>query len=298
MNKAFSSLVVATLIFGLAPVTSHAAGSAPVAWVSKQFGNDAAGCGPVTTPCKTFQYAHDSVVAVGGTINVRDAGGYGPLVIKNAISIINESGVVAGIFGPPGDAISIQAGQSDAILIKGLVLDAGATGANGINATGFGNLAITGCTVKGFSATGIAVTPQIGMTQFTISDTLVRGNKTGILASGLFQIAGAGAQYNIAQLGGTLSRVEASNNGTGIAVTTGGGYSVNYTSVVADQVNASANTSTGISVSTGSLYLTRSIVTANQTGVSNGGTAYSYGDNSIINNSTNWTVALTTVPHN
>ncbi len=126
-------MTFAACAFALAPSLSHAAGSSPVAWVSKQFGANKSGCGPVTDPCQTFQYAHDNIVAPGGTINVRDAGGYGPLVIRNSISIINESGLVAGIFGAQGNAIDIQAGASDAILIKGLTLNGANASANGIN---------------------------------------------------------------------------------------------------------------------------------------------------------------------
>ena len=48
-------------------------------WVSGR-GADQAGCGPIATPCRTLQYAHDNTTA-GGEINVLDAAGYGSLAI-------------------------------------------------------------------------------------------------------------------------------------------------------------------------------------------------------------------------
>jgi len=297
--KRNSSLALATALAltSLAPNISHAAGTSPVAWVSKQFGNDVAGCGAVTNPCKTFQHAHDSVVVAGGTIQIRDPGGYGPLVIKNSIAIINDGVGDAGIYTGAGDAISIQAGAADTVTIKGLVLDGAGTASNGVNSTSVGNLTIAHCTVRGFASSGVAVAPTKDPTLFTISDSLVRNNKTGITAQGFFAISGP-AVYTIAKVNGTIVRTEASGNGVGVFVNTGGSYQINYASVIADQVNASQNSSAGFSVANGFLYLTRSLATGNSTGVVNGGGAYSYSDNEIKGNVTEWSAALTPIAHN
>jgi hypothetical protein len=138
------------LLLALAPMSSFAAPTSPVGWVSKQFGSDSATCGAVATPCKTFQYTHDNIVVAGGTIAVRDAGGYGPLTISKSIAIINESGAISGVFGPPDAAILIQAGASDVVVIKGLTLEGSGTGETGIRARSVGKLVIANCTIKSF----------------------------------------------------------------------------------------------------------------------------------------------------
>lgn len=156
MRNIYAPVFAAAFGLGLAHLPSQAAAAtSPVAWVSKQMGNDAAGCGAVASPCKTFQYAHDNVVVAGGTIIVRDAGGYGPLVINKSVSIVNEGGVPAGIFGAPGDAIVIQAGTGDKVLIKGLVIDGAGTGLNGVHVTAaLSSLTVTDCTFEGFAGSG------------------------------------------------------------------------------------------------------------------------------------------------
>src|SRR5215472_1974366 len=62
-------------------------------------GNDSNPC-TALSPCKTFQAAHNAVLA-DGEISVLDTGGYGTLVINKAISIV-AIGVQASIAIPLG----------------------------------------------------------------------------------------------------------------------------------------------------------------------------------------------------
>jgi hypothetical protein len=179
----------AVFLLGLAPSVSFAAGTSPVGWVSKQSGKDDPGCGAVTSPCRTFQFAYDNAVAVGGTIAVRDAGGYGPLAINHSVSVINEGGVVAGIFGPPSAAIDIQAGATDVVVIKGLTLEGAGTGTSGIKVTSAGEVTVSKCTIKGFSdnlpaavGTGVLISPASGTTTFTVTDSFIIGNSDSAIA--------------------------------------------------------------------------------------------------------------------
>ncbi|MCG4712409.1 hypothetical protein L0P28_16900, partial [Dorea formicigenerans] len=64
-------------------------------WVSGT-GTDQAGCGPLATPCRTMQYAHDNTAA-GGEIDVKHAAGYGTLTITKSITILNEGVGTAGL---------------------------------------------------------------------------------------------------------------------------------------------------------------------------------------------------------
>ena len=61
-------------------------------------GTDATGCGlSATSPCRTFQYIINNIIAPGGEIDVLNAGGYGPIVITQSIKIVNERRGESGI---------------------------------------------------------------------------------------------------------------------------------------------------------------------------------------------------------
>jgi hypothetical protein len=60
-----------------------------------------------TTPCQTFQQAHD-VTTAGGEINCVDAADYGQVVINKAISIVCDN-TKAAILLPPAASPSARA---------------------------------------------------------------------------------------------------------------------------------------------------------------------------------------------
>ena len=100
-------------------------------WISGK-GADNAGCGPIATPCRTLQFAHDQTAA-GGEIDVLDPAGYGAVVINKSISIVNDGVGVAGVLAGAGaNAITINAGASDRVLLRGLAIEGASTGANGV----------------------------------------------------------------------------------------------------------------------------------------------------------------------
>jgi hypothetical protein len=114
-------------------VLGGAGGTLARAWVSGQ-GVDAAGCGAIASPCRTIQYAFDNAAAPGGAIYVHDASGYGAqLSITHAISIINDGSGAAVIGGGAGDAIAIQAGATDTVLLKGLTVNGAGVSPIGIH---------------------------------------------------------------------------------------------------------------------------------------------------------------------
>src|SRR5262249_23107685 len=86
MNHSTSSLILFSLLaFGL-PVSLAKAQSART-FVSS-FGNDANDCSR-STPCRTFQAAHDKTFDQG-VITVLDPGGYGAVIISKSLSIVND----------------------------------------------------------------------------------------------------------------------------------------------------------------------------------------------------------------
>src|SRR5262249_42707538 len=93
-------------------------------------GDDANPCS-LAFPCRTFARALARVVS-GGEVVALKSGGYGPFVIAKAVSILVPPGIYAGITASSGDAITVFAGDLDAVSVKGLTLN-GLGGVNGIH---------------------------------------------------------------------------------------------------------------------------------------------------------------------
>src|ERR1700690_3906209 len=82
-------------------------------------GNDSNAC-TNTAPCRTLLGAYNAT-APGGEIDIADPGGYGTLTITHAISIQGHG--YAGISATGGNAITINAGASDVVNLRGLLID-------------------------------------------------------------------------------------------------------------------------------------------------------------------------------
>src|SRR5579883_2959779 len=131
-----------TLAAGLAAANVSSADAASVnrAWVSGH-GTDATGCGAPASPCRSFQYVIDNVIAPNGEIDVLDPAGYGAVTIPFAVSIVNDGVGVAGIQAAAGDqAVTIQADASAAVHLRGLTIEGGGVGRIGIQLNSAGSL--------------------------------------------------------------------------------------------------------------------------------------------------------------
>jgi Right handed beta helix region len=196
-------------------------------------GTDSGTCSR-TAPYRTFAFALTQTAA-GGEIDVLDpAAGYGTVTIPMAISIINDGvGVAAIQAGVNG--VTINAGASDSVHLRGLTIDGpGTSGSNGINFGSGGNLEIENCVIRNFQ-TGIFISPSTSGS-FSVSNTIASNNAGGI------GIEPSGSAVVI----GVLSNVIPDNNNTGITVegkfTTGASLNV----VVADSETSNNNTGTGV----------------------------------------------------
>ena len=136
-------------------------------------GSDTGAC-PVSTPCRTFSYALTQTAA-SGEIIVLSSAGYGPVTITHAVSIINTSNF-AGVTVAGGNGITIAAGPSDTVVLRGLTVDGVGTGSNGIVFNTGGVLSMVNCIVQNFQTDGIVVAPSSGATKVDISNTIVSGN--------------------------------------------------------------------------------------------------------------------------
>ncbi|WP_158818590.1 hypothetical protein [Methylocapsa sp. S129] len=307
--KIFSAIASAVLVLCLA---APAQAQSNRAWVSGK-GSDAAGCGSPATPCRSFQYVHDNIIAAGGEIDVLDPAGYGAITITKALSIVNDGVGTAGVQqGTAGlNAITINAGTSDAVTLRGLNIDGLGTGGNGIVFNTGGSLAVVNCVVRHFAnsasgtGNGILMQPSSSAsnnTYFAISNTIASDNG----AAGISYLPSSGAPNG----DGVIDHVVAINNLIGIFVggTTGDGYFTITNSVASNNIAygmffSTRNTAIYAAVDSSSMsnngngifgngaakvLLSRSVITGNfGNGVINmtsPNTFYTYGDNRINGN--------------
>jgi len=162
------ALCVAVLSIGAA---SPALALANRVFVSARSGNDANACDNINTPCQTFAGAVLQLNP-GGEAIVLDSGGYGPVTITRSLTIEAPAGVLAFIHPPSGDAITVNAGVSDVVVLRGLVLNGG-TGL-GIVVNTAGTVHIENCVISGFSLQGIRI--QAAGSNTFAKDTICRQN--------------------------------------------------------------------------------------------------------------------------
>lgn len=264
---ALAAALVITPLASSGALAAGAGGTQSHAWVSIN-GADAPGCGTGAAPCRTFQYAHDNIVQPGGSIYVQTPGNYGQLTIAHSLSIIAETGPVT-IFAASNDAIDVQAGTSDAVVIQGLTLDGVGTGTNGINLTSGGSLTVTKCLVKGFSTAGVAVSPTVGGTNIVISDSNISSNVS--FAPGVL-IGPAGAN---SAARGIVHNIVLSNNAIGIYIrTTSAGQSASIG--VEDSIISNSENGVAVVGPNASVTLNRVNTTGNATDL------YNYGGGSTL----------------
>jgi hypothetical protein len=258
----------------------------------------------VAQPCRTFQHAHDTVAA-GGEIDVLNAADYGPITITKALSIINGGVGAATIFASSGYAINIQAGQSDAVFIKGLTLDGAGTGSVGIFLGSGGTLTVTNCLARNFTVDGIRLQPS-SANKFSIIDTISSDNGNSGIGVYPGLRVGIGGMIKGAQLTNNNSGIRVQGNGGLVVVTVVDTVAANNTALGFQVISAPPGailalrnvTASNVSIfgttvgiqadNQGLVVLGHSLVIGNGTGVlvNSGGFVETYGDNDINRNGT------------
>ena len=242
-------LVVATSAPAVSPQRTFVASS----------GNDANPCS-LTLPCRGFAAAV-AAVAAGGEVIVLDSAGYGPVTIAMSVSIISPAGVYAGITATGDAGITVAAGGSDRVVLRGLTIN-GQGGGYGVRVSAgreidiedchIGNLATGGILVEGGTATHIArsVIRAIGAFGIWASPSSPVNFTLTIVDTDVSEVANVGVYIDPVVPGSVVNasatRVTSSHNG-------GQGFSVftnnvaTATLAVIDSV-ASDNGGLGISV--------------------------------------------------
>ncbi len=172
-------LTVALASTALLAFASSAQAQATRTWVSG-VGDDANPCSR-TAPCKTFAGAI-SKTAAGGEINVLDPGGFGGVTITKSISIISASDE-AGVLVSGTNAIIINAGVNDNVVLRGLDIEGLGTGLNGVRFLAGSTLHVENCTINNFSGFGIDFEPS-AVSELYVLDTVIR-NSNGASGGGI-----------------------------------------------------------------------------------------------------------------
>jgi hypothetical protein len=151
MQRAVGQLMSVTFrVAAIAAILACALNAAPAhAQSARTFvsgaGSDSNNCA-VTTPCRTFQAAYNAVTA-GGEIDVLDPAGYGPLTIQKAVSVQGHG--FAGITAPAnGPGVDIDAGASDAINLRGLLIEGDGSSFAGIHFISGASLNVQDCVIR------------------------------------------------------------------------------------------------------------------------------------------------------
>lgn len=172
-------------------------------------GDDANACSR-TAPCKTFTGAITKTNA-GGDIYCLDPGGYGPVTINKAISIICD-GTFAGIAVNTGNAITVNAGAVDSVTLSGIEIDGLGLGHTGIAFNTGGALHLRNVKVRNFSRFGLSFAP-FATSKLYVTDGVFTENGSGVLPTdaGIIVQPATGGSANA-----HLSRVRLENNFNGL----------------------------------------------------------------------------------
>ena len=290
------SRILTCLAIGMM-VSSIAEAQATRTWVSG-VGDDANPCSR-TAPCKTFAGAI-SKTAAGGEINVLDPGGFGGVTITKSITISSES-FEAGVLVSGTNAIVVNAGANDFIVLRGLDIEGLGTGLSGIRFLAGKALHVENCTINRFTQFGIDFNPSTAGASMYVRNTIIR-ETFGTTAAGI-RVRPVGAVTPVAQLENvTLDRnrigllVENTANATltNSVVSNSTVQGINVNAVTAGQIPLATFSSTTIAnkvsgvrvANSAQVRMTALTVTLNGTAVdsSGGGIVSSLGNNAIFGN--------------
>jgi len=306
MKRALFSPAVALLAVGSLNLTPAHAQPARV-FVAAQ-GSDSNPC-TFAQPCLSFQHAHDTVAA-GGVIDVLSPADYGAVTITKAISIQGHG--FAGLAVTSGGGITVNAGASDKVSLRGLLIDGLGSGSTGIGFNTGASLDVQKCLIRNFTANGInfnaATNAPTATSALFVSDTHLAANFNGIrvfaaanwVPTGTFDRVvavgngNAGLQFLLrgaatAVANFTVSDSDFSNNGVdgvNVAVQTSSPISVMLRNVVASNNGTHGVVVAGPGPSVNPnvvVWITKSTITGNASSIA-GGQITSFGDNSIAGN--------------
>ncbi|MES2934323.1 MAG: right-handed parallel beta-helix repeat-containing protein [Pseudomonadota bacterium] len=298
--KKITISILKTLSIALAQafVVSAAYALPTQTWVSG-FGNDLNGntC-TFTSPCKTFAYALNQTAA-GGEISIDSPGEFGVVTINKSITI-NALGALGSIVVPSGaNGITVAAAPTDIVILRGLTINGGGVGANGISFTSGGRLHVENCTIYRMVYEGIQFSPSAVSALF-VNNLSVRSNTTGAIYIAPQATGSAVVNINNLKSEANARAVRADDRSTvivrnSIASGTFAGSNFSAVSLANGIVNYTLENSTASDAPNGGVYVSGtnatmqiSNVTSTRNGtgllILNGGKIISSGNNRVFGN--------------
>ena len=257
---------------------AFAAHAAPRTYVSAN-GNDARGRCTLSSPCRTFQVAHDTVDA-GGEVVALDTADYGPVLVAKSVSILGAPGFVASIEAT-GTGVTIEVPGVNVVLRHLSIRGTG--GKWGIDMPKGASLTVEHCVVSNMTVDGLRVSTaaDVRIVASTFRGNgghgaFLEGGVTADVVGSMFMGNGAAGLYLESASGNfmhaSVSDSVASGNGThGFALRGILGRSW----MTLNRVNASNNVESGVlhenpgSLSFSTLSIGGSMATGNGTGFKN-----------------------------
>jgi hypothetical protein len=222
-----------------------------------------------------------------------DPGGFGALVITKAITIAAEGAGEAGVLVIGTNGITVSAGSSDTVILRGLQLDGGPVGSgspSGVSFLSGRTLEIQNCSIRNFGGAssggyGIFFAPSTASSLF-VSDTVVTSNGAGTVGGGIFiqPTAGGSARASIVRVNLVNNLFGIRADGTGST----GTISVSVSdSAIAENTNSGMTAFSPPGGATTRMEIFRSVSSNNGTGLYANGAAASMliGYSSVTGNS-------------
>jgi hypothetical protein len=300
---------------GLFLAATAAQAQATRTWVSG-VGDDANPCSR-TAPCKTFAGAISKTLA-GGIISVLDPGGFGAVTITKSITI-DGGGIEASILASGTYGVTVNAAATDVVTLRNLRISGQpGTGLAGVRYLAAAAVHIEDCRIEAFRSTsagwgwGIIATPSgAGERRLYVKNTTIQDSGSST-TGGAVSLAPAGggfinAVFTDSQIANNLGHglrladnTHTTIEGTNISGNRKSGvFAVssslsNVTDVVVrNSVISDSGTEGGAAVTSSGtntfVSLANNVIANNGLALNmvSSGTIRSYGDNQVLNNTTN-----------
>lgn len=213
------------------------------AYLSEKNGSNTGSCGSLSSPCATLSYIlTNNLVATGGEVIILDSSKYDQagVTINKALTVSAPTGINAGFKGTTGAAITVSAGSTEAVVLRGLNITGGDSGITyssgavlhvenclinradsyGIYATAAGKLFVKDSEVRNATAyvnsVGVMLLPTSGTLTTVLDRTRVENcTSAGVYVSdgvkafvrnGVISGAGTGLSCRPAEYGGGVDR--------------------------------------------------------------------------------------------
>jgi hypothetical protein len=250
-------------------------------WVSG-VGDDANPCSR-TAPCKTFAGAI-SKTAANGEINALDAGGFGGVTITKSITISGDA-AMAGILVAATNGITINAGPTDVVHLRNLVLDGlGPIGGSlaGVKVLQAGLVTLENLQIFGFSTHGVELVPALAVGSLNVSIHNVK----------IIQTVGSGVQVDGSSRNVVMSASDLRIHGATVGVNAVVNASVDLHN---SRINFATTAGVAASAAGAVVRLSDTSVNGNALGLStaSGGQIVSYNNNRLRGNTVDGTPTST-----